>query len=281
MTLSRTKKPSVSPRDCALLFGIPIERESFIRKLEGPSDGNFTESFRASRSELAWTGYELLAERLSNVAAEAEKLGVRVFRSMTLEDLAAASRQSQVTVISHSRNALFRAADLLDMPRIRTVLSRAYDGIPLPEDAAGLAKFLNVRYFPARDKADESLGAPIRFQMELAETRRQLTDELRGAFRGGAGVEFADGFEPFEAIAAQFPPTFNGVIDLIVCNSLLPAELLRNRCPRSLVIATSDLTFPETRLPFYTATIRLLARSPRPYDDAVQQLKLILRREFA
>jgi len=275
------KKPSVSPPDCALLFGIPMERESFVRKLEGPRDGNFAESFRARRTELAWTGYQPLAERLSNLADEAERLGVRVFRQMTLDDLAAASRQRQVTVISHSRSALFKPADLQDLPRIRAAFSVPDNGVSLPDDAAGFAQFLNARYFPVRDRADQNLGAPIRFQVELAESRRQLTDQLPGAFLGGAGVEFANGFEPFNAIAAQFPPAFDGVIDLIVCNSLLPAELIRNRCPRSLVIATSDLTFPETRLPFYMATIRLLARSPRPYDDAVQQLKLILRREFA
>jgi hypothetical protein len=277
----KTNKPAVSPRDCALLFGIPIERESFVHKLEGPRDGNFAESFRASTTELAWTGYRPLAERLSNVAAEAEKFGVRVSRSMTLEGLAAASLQRQVTVISHSRSPLFRPADLVDMARIREHFSRAGDGMRWPIDAAGVAHFLNSRYFPARDKADQLIGAPIRFQVELAEIRRRLTDQVPDAFRGGAGVEFADGFQPFEAIAAQFPTTFDGVIDLIVCNSLLPAELLRNRCSRSLVIATSDLTFPETRLPLYVATISLLARHPRPYDDAVEELKVILRKEFA
>jgi len=282
MILSKTKKTPVSPRDCALLFGIPTERESFVRKLEGPRDGNFTESFRASSTELAWAGYEPMAHLLSNVADEAEKQGVRVFRSMTLEALAAASSQSQITVVSHSRSAQFRPADLVDIPRIHAALSRAHDGMPLPDDdAEGLAKLLNARYLPARDKADQNIGAPIRFQVQLAEARRQLTDQLPGAFQGGAGVEFADGFQPFQEIANRFPPAFEGVIDLIVCDSLLPAELLRNRCARSLVIATSDLTFPRTRLPFYMATIHLLARSPRPYDDAVQELKLILRREFA
>jgi hypothetical protein len=280
MILSKTKKPSVSPRDCALLIGIPVDRANFIRKVEGPRDGNFTETFRASRTELSWIGYQPMAERLSNLAAEAESLGVRVFRSMTLEDLAAASRQGEVTIMSHSRSALFRAPDLVDIPRIRLALSAAHDGMPIPEDAAELANFLNTRFFPVRDQADKNLGAPIRFQMELSEVRRKLADELPGAFRGGAGVEFSDGFQPFHAIASQFPPTFTGVIDLIVCNSLLPAELLRNRCPRSLVIATSDLTFPVTRLPFYMATIRLLARGPRPYDDAVEELNRILRGEF-
>jgi hypothetical protein len=280
MILSKTKKPSVSPRDCALLVGIPANRASFIRKLEGPRDGNFTETFRASNTELSWTGYQPMAERLSNLAAEAESLGVRVFRSMTLENLAVASCQSQVTVISHSRSALFKAPDLVDIPRIRAALSPTHYGMPIPDDAVDLAKFLNTRYFPQRNNDDKSLGAPIRFQMELAEARIKLTDELPGAFCGGAGVEFADGFQPFHAIASLFPPTFNGVIDLIICNSLLLAELLRNRCPRSLAIATSDLTFPDTRLPFYSATIRLLARGPRPYDDAVEELNRILRRKF-
>jgi len=281
MILSKAKKPIISPRDCALLIGIPIERSSFIRKLEGPRDGNFAESFRAHSPELSWTGYEPMAERLSNLASEVENLGVHVFRSMRLEDLAIASRHRQVTVVSHSRSALFRAADIIDIPRIRTALSSTQNGIPIPEDATGLAEFLNARYFKMHHKSDDNLGAPVRFQMELIETRVRFTESLPGAFRGGAGVEFADGFRPFHDIASHFPSNFNGVIDLIVCNSLLPAELLRNHCPRSLVIATSDLTFPVTRLPFYMATIRLLDRIPRPYDDAVEELNRILRREFA
>jgi len=274
------KKPSVSPRDCALLFGVPLERSAFLRKMEGPRDGNFAEAFRASSAELAWTGYAPLAERLRNLADEVEDLGVSVYREMTLETLAEAAKRGQVTVVSHSRSAAFRPADIVDARGVRDALA-AHDGkVALPEDAAGLAGVLNSAYLPKRDGTDDGVGAPIRFQMELAAARRRVTDQLPGAFRGGAGVEFANGFEPFEALAAQFDPGYRGVIDLIVCNSLLAADVLHRRCPHSLVVGTSDLTFPETRVPFYMATMRLLARRPQPYDDAVQELKTILRREF-
>lgn len=277
--LQRIRKPSVAPPDCALLIGIPSDRLSFLRKLDGPRDGNFAESFRANSNELAWTGYRRFAERLSSVADEAEALGVRVFRTMALEDLAVAAVQRQVTIVSHSRDPRFRPADLADQSRIRAALCPSYESASQHDDGKELAQCLNAKYFPVRS-GNQDLGTAIRFQLQLATIRRQFDEHLPGAFRGGAGVEFAEGFEPFDTIASQFPPMFNGVIDLIVCNSLVLAELIRNRCARSLAIATSDLTFPETRLPLYIATIRLLARSPRPYDDAVQELNVILRSKF-
>jgi hypothetical protein len=140
-----------------------MNRQSFIGKLEGPRNGNFSESFRAGNTELAWAGYQLIANQLSNLAAEAEKLGVRVFRSMTLKDLETASGQSQVTIISHSRSALFRPSDLVDELRIRAGIPELRDSKALLNDATGLAEFLNKHYFPVRDKSDQNIGAPIQF----------------------------------------------------------------------------------------------------------------------
>jgi hypothetical protein len=262
------------------LIGIPIDREVFTRKLNGPRDGNFVETFRARSLELSWTGYNPLAASLLNLAGGAERLGVEVHRSMTLEDLRRATTRKQVTIISHSRSAHFRGADLLETEKIRTLLA-ADRWRSIPDEPEALADLLNAKYLPRRDVAEDAIGSRIQFQKQLVAARQAVTNRIPGAFRGGFGVEFAGGFESPEAVASCIPTDFPGVVDLIVCNSLLVAELIHERSPRSLVIGTSDLTFPETRLPFYLSTLRLLERHPQPYEDAVQELKTIVRRRFA
>jgi hypothetical protein len=262
------------------LIGIPLDREMFTRKLNGPRDGNFTETFRARSLELSWTGYLPFASILSKLADDAERLGVEVHRRMTLENLSLAAKRKQVTIISHSRSAHFLGADLVDTEEIKAAIA-ADGGQAIPDEQGALADLLNAKYMPRPDVAEDAIGARIQFQMQLVAARQTVTGRIPGAFRGGVGVEFAAGFESPEAVASCVPTDFPGVIDLIVCNSLLVAELIHDRSPRSLVIGTSDVTFPETRLPFYLATLRLLERHPQPYEDAVQELKTILRRRFA
>ncbi|MGA2888208.1 MAG: hypothetical protein ABSE51_09175 [Terracidiphilus sp.] len=276
----RESSSSVTPHECALLIGIPLERESFLRKINGPRDGNLADSqFRARSPELSWVGFESLATQLEEIAGEAERLGVQVFRTATIADVERASRQRQVTMISHSRGPMFVPADILDPAKIRSALLAAYPGISIEENAAALTENLNRLCFPG-DSAVNGMGAQIRYQKELDEVRHKVTDLLPDAFSGGAGVEFAGGFHGFDEIARAFPPSFCGVIDLIVCNSLVLAELIRNRCARSLVLSTSDYTFPRTRLPSYMAILRLLSRKPMAYEDAFEQLRLALRRKF-
>lgn len=284
--MSMTKNPlcrskrAISPRECALLFGVPLTQESFRRKLKGPRDGNFAEGFRATRTDLSWMGYEALARRLSATAQEAEALGVRVFREMTLSDIAEACQYEAVTIISHWRCAQFKPADIVDPAQIAREFHVADCCQPISSESDCLAKWLNTHFLSFLPENGESLGAAIRLQSALIEKRASITSRIPGAFCGGAAVEFSCGFREITAITEQVPRSFMGVFDLTICNSLLLAESLHHRCPHCLVIATSDLTFPDFRLPFYLATIRLLSRRPVPYEDAVETLKRELRRKF-
>jgi hypothetical protein len=273
-------KPPISPRECALLFGVPLTWESFRRKLDGPRDGNFAEGFRAKRAELSWMGYEPLARRLSETAQEAESLGVRVFREMSLSDIPQACQYEVVTIISHWRSAQFKPADIVNPAEILHAFQLVDCAQPPPSDPDGLARWLNAHFLSFLPDNDGSLGAAIRFQSALVEKRASITSGVPRAFRGGAGVEFSDGFKEISAITAHVPDSFVGVFDLTICNSLLLAESLHHRYPHCLVIATSDLTFPDTRLPFYLATIRLLSKRPAPYEDTFETLKRELRRRF-
>ncbi len=278
--LSYRPKPALSPHDCALLFGIPMDKASFIRKIQGPRDGNFADSFRASRIELAWAGYKPLADRLNCVADEAERLGVHVFRRMQLSDIRSACEFSAVTIISHWRSAQFKPDDICDPHKLSWALEQTKRQATDEGQVEVLVKALNDIMLAQLPSPDGSLGFHIQLQSLLEERRREITSKSPGAFRGGSGIEFDAGFESVSAIADRVPAGFTGVFDLTVCNSVLLAEILHQRCPHCLVIATSDVTYPETRLPLYSATIRLLDRHPLPYEDAVHNLQSVLRRAF-
>ena len=86
---------------------------------------------------------------------------------------------------------------------------------------------------------------------------------------GGLAVEFADGLAPIDRVVAAVPQTFDGVLDLTICNARPLAQEIRRRCPRGLII---DNPFPATLdmgLEFYNATMDLVQRRQMPYQDAV------------
>jgi hypothetical protein len=273
------RKEPVSPHECMLLFGLPLTKEAFLRKLDGPRNGNFAEGFRTSSSELSWSGYQAMAGQLCRTADEAERLGVCVVREMHLAELTRVCESRVVTIISHWRSANFREADLCDASRIAAHF-RKTTANGIAAQAEELLGYLNTCLIAGTPEDGVDLGAMIRLQKSLITRRTELTSQIPGAFRGGAGVEFADDFHGIEDIQEQVPPRFSGVFDLTVCNSLLLAEALHLRCPRSLVLSNADVTFPDTRLPFYRATIQLLGARPLAYEDAVNELRRSLRRRF-
>jgi hypothetical protein len=199
---------------------------------------------------------------------------------MSLSDIPKACQYKVVTIISHWRSAQFKPADITNAAQIVRALQLDDGAQQPPSEPDILATWLNAHFLSFSSDNNGSLGAAIRLQSALVEKREAITSRIPGAFCGGAAVEFSDGFKEIAAITDQVPTSFMGVFDLTICNSLLLAESLHQRCPHCLVIATSDVTFPDTRLPFYLATIRLLSRRPTSYEDTVETLKRELRRKL-
>ena len=86
---------------------------------------------------------------------------------------------------------------------------------------------------------------------------------------GGLAVEFADGLAPVDRVVAAVPQTFDGVLDLTICNARVLAQEIRRRCPRGQII---DTPFPATLdlgLEFYNATMDLVQRRQMRYQDAI------------
>lgn len=124
----------------------------------------------------------------------------------------------------------------------------------------------------------DGIGAATRTQLEDIRCRAELETVYPGAFRGGAAVEYSDAFCSLAEVSANFPSTFDGIVDLTICNSLALGEMVRRRCPHALAIAMGDQTRPNLRLAFLLAVMKFLKRHPRNFDDAMTRMQDQFRR---
>jgi hypothetical protein len=261
----------VSPRDCALLVGVPLNRQSFIAKYNRSWEGNFAQSFLPnSDAERAWPHYADLVARMEESIRQVENAGVSVYRALTKELLSAAMRYRVVTIASQARSAMFMPADILDSGAISCL---ARGGVSDEEAKKSASRDLNGLLSQMMKPVRDGLGRETRYQLELIRCRAEIEARHQGAFTGGAGIEFSSGFEKVTEVSEMFPPSFDGVVDLIVCNSLVLAEMIRVRCRHALSIAMGDITKPMLRFPMYVAIIQLLEKRPLAYDHAMRSIQ--------
>lgn len=280
------KVEKVSPPDCALLLGIPLEEASFRAKYNRAIEGNFAQSVAVGDASHAWRAYSVLAVRFQQFVNEVEALGVQVHCTLTEQTLAECVRCRVVTIASQGRSAEFMPADIVDCAALdRELLSTEhtlefaahFDPSMLAQER--LANHLNEILYAKMQPIGDGLGASTRKQLEFIRCRAELEAMYPTAFCGGAGIEFSDGFRELAAVAAIFPPGFDGVVDLTVCNSLVLGEMIRRRCPNALAIAMGDKTRPHLRFPLYLAVMRLLERHPDSYENAMTRLQDFFERE--
>jgi hypothetical protein len=219
----------------------------------------------------------------------ARRRGVVVVPRARLEDFGRCVEQFQVvTLVAHWRSAMFRANEILNPDAVGRVLS-----IPLPgggrgraaaaEMAVALNRHLLATVGPSEPTAlDGGRDAAVetRRQYALWHERREIEPLLGSAVRsGGPAVEFADGLAPIERVVSSIPETFDGVLDLTVCNSTVLAEEVRRRCRRGLIVANAFPATLDIRMEFYNAAIDLVQRHHVSYQDAIFGVRQMVRRE--
>jgi len=266
------KQKTVSPRDCALLIGIPLDEEAFHVKYRRPKEGNFAQSVVDAEPEFAWSAYSFMANRFAESVDEVERMGVRVWRCLTKENLTSALSCEVVTIATQWRSAELLPADVAGLPALKHELEMLDpgDGGELTDEE--IADRLNFLLNKMMRPCGEGVGAATRRQLELLRCRTELQDRFQSKFSGGAGIEFSDGFHSLDEVAHVFPASFDCVVDLTVCNSLALAEMIRRRCNHALAIAMGDITRPHLRFPMYVAVMRLLERRPATYEAALTKL---------
>lgn len=112
------------------------------------------------------------------------------------------------------------------------------------------------------------------------ERRLRLESCAPDFFKGGASVEFADGFETVETIVASVPSSFDRLFDLTVCTCVLLATRIKKRAPGCYVACNENSTYPLARLFIYRRVIDLLLATPGPFEDAVFKVRALIQSEI-
>jgi hypothetical protein len=286
---------SVSPADCAIAFGLPLQPDIFARQLEAGGQYDFAASVSAGAVDL--TPSQVWEGRMARIADEAEdflqyaaSLGAAVLRNAAIADLPALFGGSEVViVIGHWRTPWVCADQVIDPRRIAEQVSR--DGrFGAPASAAGGASGGTRDHLVARlnDILDVGYLGPSRCPEEWhrAETesyrvyanRVALDDLLSPALAPAPPFELADGMHTVDDLLDHIPTGFNGVLDLTVCNSMIMVdEIKRER--RFTCLGNERPTKLGFRLELCGAILNALARCPMPYPDAARDIRIALSQD--
>jgi hypothetical protein len=279
----------IFPRDCAFLLTLPTGRDEFFTDFRDPLHDFLRSQYANSplSAEEAWNVYKPVAAGLLSLLQFLEAKGVRVVPRSTFAEWIALQESHKVVVLfAHWRNGLIRQGDV-QWPVIDAIARDGNDANPIKEKVRSIAvDFLQDRKsFVAslnRLLLDGQLGdhpwfgrganqVPASPEHRLFMNREFLDKALPGIFGENASVEFADGLVGIEAIARNASPSFRGIFDLSVCNSILLGELIKSHAPRCLVVATKIPALVGFQIAFYRALFEFLV-SGRPYISAFEEL---------
>lgn len=236
-----------------------------MRALREEGESGFIRTFaseypRDPPAEL-WSRYEPYALLAESVLHRAANLGVQVKWEASLVDFSHSLQRAEVTIlIAHWRSARFLREDFV-----------------FAEDASALGELNAELDREAEQRMQrEALSLPARLAVEqLAwySRRQDLEHQSPGRFRGGAGVQFAEGFQTIQRILNAIPSGWNRVLDLGVCQSILLGDAISSYHPEGLVLKTTDLTKLDFRLALVHQIVENLHREPQSYEAAVYEIR--------
>lgn len=255
-----------------MLVGIPLDQSSFHLKYARPNEGNFAQSVGDADPDLAWEAYTTLLGGIPGVLDELVSLGVQVHSVLTSQSLAACMGCKVITIATQGKSAEFMPADVVEIDTLERALFGCIENHIQPRDRK-IVDRLNKMLYSRMDPVGNGLGAATRTQLEYIRCRAEIEALYPGKLRGGAAIEFSDGFCSLAHVAAMFPSSFEGIVDLTICNSLALGEMIRRRCPNALAIATGDRTLPDLRLAFLLAVMKFLKRHPGNFDEAMTRMQ--------
>ena len=265
------------PRDCALLVSVPTTREEFFHDCNSGADfvETYTRQSRGTTPNDGWEAYQPYASLARHVIARAKKYGVTVFERATLDQLhRVLPAYAVTTLVAHWRSARFRPPDIVDCVKVSAYLAglttdpgnRSYERKQI---CSALNSILDEGRTAILSNQPMSHGGLSAQQFRWYEKRATIEATLPGSLRGGAAVEFCGGFRTISEITGGISPDYSGTLDLTVCQSVLLGELVKRRCQKALVLTTAETTSMDFRFALYHQVIEILARSPRPFEDAV------------
>ncbi|MGD2071065.1 MAG: hypothetical protein PVI57_20520 [Gemmatimonadota bacterium] len=285
--------PSASPADCALLIGIPLEREQFDRDLAAPDRYDFAARIKARyglSTDGAWRLYGRSAAYARRVCDEVAGRGVTVVRSAGIDELRSSFRGSGVVSLAgHTRLVPLCDSDVEDPDRLqqrilagrdlissalRAELHSALGDSPWPR-AELLAALASLSERAHRALGEEhpfaTGGMPATGGSVPVEHLNRVTLETTygDAVRASEVVELRDGLHPLSSFIEAISDDWSGVLDLTLCNSAVLAPWIKRHRRRCLVVANRGSASLDVRLARYHVTIKSLDREPRPFVETL------------
>jgi hypothetical protein len=300
----------VSPRECALALAIPLTRKQFLADLSRPDEKDFVHHFRAMRglqkaeAEFCWQVYEDDEATFAEAVCDgAERLGVTVLREIRLSQLTdLLKRFPVVTLVTHWRFVPVEPEDIQDAVELLKILQspksdvqrsikqafELLDSELLETDAHGLlsSKELSARIAKVistvADKAealywDEEASEQFNLEQMSDGLKERLTRlEFEQGFPGYIAparvIEFQDRMHTVPELISAIPRDFSGLLDLTVCNSVIPAASIKSRRPNCLIAANRRPAELRSRMYLYGLEISLLSKKPVPFVDVIKQV---------
>ena len=266
---------SVTPSECALLVALPLSRGELLAELGSAHPSDFVRGIRArfpaTPLQTICDGYADEVASAAQVVAEARALGVTVALGAGLADLAAlTARFHVVSVLAHAPNPGITATDILD---VQALLALAADGSS--PDRKRVRRHLRLRGVNLRESAAAPAIAAILHALlwtHVAQGTRRLgqldrtriEDAFPRVIAPAPVIELGDGLHSLAAIRGAVAPSFDGVLDLSTCTSIVLGEALKRSRDDFLVLVTGRATHPKLRLILYQLRLQELARARRP-----------------
>lgn len=279
----------VYPKDCSVLMTLPVTREDFFSDLQnGRKDFLRSQNFDSAYSnQEKWDGFKKrAADDVLKMIDCLREQGVNVILRATLKDLVAVQRKSKVIVLfAHWRSGLAlreedirweKIGDVSMLPAlspVRRLLEASSTAALRKKITRRLNEILPTEALCSHPWFGQGPNQrPATEEHRVYLNRKFLDKQFPGVFGPNTSVEFADGLAPIEMVAGSFARTFQGIVDLSVCNSILLGELIRTQSPKCLIVATRLPADAPFRAIFYRFLFKGL-RGGRPYIPVVDELR--------
>jgi len=211
--------------------------------------------------------------------------GIRVKRRATIDDLSAAARSSDITIVlAHWKGPEFRRGDIVgalsDMSSaledcisqgILEKASKPYASHADERDGKDhLVRDLNKAITTWQRWLDFELpigGSAVISKLYAQNRAREAIDALLERYVvPGARLELDDGLWRPSDIAKSFPEDWEGIADFICCTSIYLSEVLKRRCRRAMFRADSRLLKPRLVIPAVRHILELIILGQEPVD---------------
>jgi hypothetical protein len=284
---------SVRIEDCGVAVAIPLSKQEWLGDIQPRSGREYARFYLqtvGAGADAANDVWEKLYEPrevrpILNSLEVIERLGVEVRRGSSLDDIRALARaRTVVIIVAHWRSGMLYPDHLLDPDKFITrlarssslIMTRLRDALPSerrtnletlalqPNQLPSLLADLN-RALQSPLLEEDASAAPSPPAFELARNRAALDAECHDVLDVTSGLELQDDTHPAESVATCLDESFDGIVDLMSCFSVVLAERIKRRAPHCQILANREATAPVIRVTFVREVLRSISRSPADY----------------